>query len=94
MPQDRYQTVQEVAGRLDVAEATVRQWIKTGALRAIDIGKGWRISDTDLSLFLTARETTPRKSAPDASPTLTPPPETEHRGPGSKTSQKRGTNGP
>lgn len=61
MPQDRYQTVQEVADRLGVAEATVRQWIKSGALRAIDIGKGWRISDTDLGQFLTARETAPRR---------------------------------
>lgn len=62
MPQDRYQTVQEVADRLEVAEATVRQWIKSGALRAIDIGKGWRISDTDLAQFLTSRETAPRQS--------------------------------
>ena len=69
MPQDRYQTVQEVADRLEVAEATVRQWIKTGALRAIDIGRGWRVSDTDLSQFLTARETTPRSSATKASAT-------------------------
>ena len=60
MPQDRYQTVQEVAARLEVAEATVRQWIKSGALRGIDIGKGWRISDTDLEYFLKARETAPR----------------------------------
>lgn len=63
MPQDRYQTVQQVADRLDVAEATVRQWIKSGALRAIDIGKGWRISDADLLQFLQARETAPRRSA-------------------------------
>ena len=63
MPQDRYQTVQDVADRLDVAEATVRQWIKTGALRAIDIGKGWRISDTDLALFLKSRETAPRQQS-------------------------------
>lgn len=62
MPQDRYQTVQEVADRLEVAEATVRQWIKSGALRAIDIGKGWRISDTDLAQFLKTRETAPRQS--------------------------------
>jgi excisionase family DNA binding protein len=61
MPQDRYQTVQEVAARLEVAEATVRQWIKSGALRAIDIGKGWRISDTDLEHSLKARETAPRR---------------------------------
>lgn len=70
MPQDRYQTVQEVADRLEVAEATVRQWIKAGALRAIDIGKGWRIADTDLVRFLTARETAPRYSAPEVSSPL------------------------
>jgi excisionase family DNA binding protein len=68
MPQDRYQTVQDVADRLDVAEATVRQWIKSGALRAIDIGKGWRISDTDLAQFLKTRETAPRRQ-PNSSET-------------------------
>lgn len=61
MPQDRYQTVQELADRLEVAEATVRQWIKGGELRAIDIGKGWRIADADLESFLKSRETAPRK---------------------------------
>lgn len=61
MPHDRYQTVQELADRLEVAEATVRQWIKSGELRAIDIGKGWRIADADLERFLKARETAPRK---------------------------------
>jgi excisionase family DNA binding protein len=62
MPQDRYQTVQEVADRLEVAEATVRLWIKSGELRAIDVGKGWRISDTDLAHFLKLRETVPRQT--------------------------------
>jgi excisionase family DNA binding protein len=61
MPQDRYQTVQELAERLGVSEATVRQWIRGGALRAIDIGKGWRIAETDLAAFLKARETVPRQ---------------------------------
>ena len=61
MPHDRYQTVQELAERLEVAEATVRQWIKSGELRAIDIGKGWRIAATDLTRFLKARETAPRE---------------------------------
>ena len=63
MPQDRYQTVQELAARLEVAEATVRQWIKSGKLRAIDIGKGWRISNTDVESFLKSRETSPRDIA-------------------------------
>ena len=62
MPKDRYQTVQELAERLEVAEATVRHWIKSGQLRAIDIGKGWRIADTDLERFLRAHETAPRDS--------------------------------
>ncbi|MFQ6180802.1 helix-turn-helix domain-containing protein [Sinorhizobium meliloti] len=61
MPHDRYQTVQELSDRLEVAEATVRQWIKSGELRALDIGKGWRIADADLERFLKARETAPRK---------------------------------
>lgn len=86
MPQHRYQTVQEVADRLEVAEATVRQWIKPDALRAIDIGKGWRISDTDLSQFLTARESAPRISATAASATQPSLPEPQDRGRGSKIS--------
>ena len=60
MPRDTYQTVKEVADRLKVNEATVRQWIKDGDLRAIDIGKGWRIADSDLEAFLTAHATRPR----------------------------------
>jgi excisionase family DNA binding protein len=86
MPQDRYQTVQEVADRLEVAEATVRQWIKAGALRAIDIGKGWRISNTDLSWFLTARETAPRNRAAEVPSTLASPSLPQAPGRGSKIS--------
>ena len=52
MPRDQYQTVRELADRLKVSEATVRGWIKDGDLRAIDIGKGWRIADSDLETFL------------------------------------------
>jgi excisionase family DNA binding protein len=60
MPHDQYQTVKEVADRLKVAETTVRHWIKTGELRAIDIGKGWRIADADLNQFLRRHETASR----------------------------------
>lgn len=60
MPLDQYQTVKDVAERLKVAEATVRQWIHDGSLRAIDIGKGWRVSNTDLEAFLTRHQTAPR----------------------------------
>lgn len=63
MPNEKYQTVKEVADRLKVAEATVRHWIKLGELRAIDIGKGWRIADPDLERFLERHQTAPRSSA-------------------------------
>ncbi|WP_349361084.1 helix-turn-helix domain-containing protein [Stappia sp.] len=60
MARDHYQTVKEVADRLKVGEATVRHWIREGDLRAIDIGKGWRIADTDLDAFLRAHATRAR----------------------------------
>jgi excisionase family DNA binding protein len=61
VPHDQYQSVSEIAERLKVHEATVRRWIKDGELRAIDIGKGWRISDSDLALFLHHHATRPRQ---------------------------------
>lgn len=71
MPLDQYQTVKEVADRLKVAEATVRHWIKLGQLRAIDIGKGWRIANADLNEFLRLHQTAPKQhsdgsNGPDA----------------------------
>lgn len=60
MPNEQYQTVKDVADRLKVAEATVRHWIKLGDLRAIDIGKGWRIANTDLEHFLERHQSAPR----------------------------------
>ena len=67
MPKDHYQTVQELAKRLEVAQATVRHWIKSGDLRAIYVGKGWRIADFDLARFLKVHETAPRDRAVDPS---------------------------
>lgn len=63
VPNDQYQTVRELADRLEVSEASVRQWIKSGELRAIHIGKGWRVASIDLERFLKARETAPRERA-------------------------------
>jgi excisionase family DNA binding protein len=68
MPYDQYQTVRDVAERLKVAEATVRHWIRAGELRAIDIGKGWRIADVDFENFLARHQTTPRPPVQERTP--------------------------
>lgn len=49
---EQFQTVKDVADLLKIGEATVRRWIKDGELRAIDIGRGWRIAPDDLEEFL------------------------------------------
>jgi excisionase family DNA binding protein len=59
MAGEHYQTVREVAELLKVSEATVRRWIREGELRAIDIGKGWRIGSGDLDAFLEDHATRP-----------------------------------
>lgn len=48
----RFMTVREVADLAQVSEATVRHWIKDGQLRAIDVGREWRIIPRDLEDFL------------------------------------------
>ena len=63
MAREQYQTVKEIADRLKVSEATVRGWIKAGELRAIDVGKGWRVADSDMTRFLCRHET--RARAPE-----------------------------
>lgn len=48
-------TIADVAKRLKVAEITVRRWIKYGEIIAHKIGRQWRISETDLDVFLHMR---------------------------------------
>ena len=44
--------VKEVAGTLSVSNMTVYRLIHDGQLRAIRVGHGWRISESDLAGFL------------------------------------------
>ena len=54
-------TTDEVAKILRVNVKTVRNWIATGELVAIDIGNEYRISRTNLNKFLENRQTDKRK---------------------------------
>ncbi len=47
-------TVHEVADLLKVKESTVRSWIKENDLRAIKLGRDWRVAVKDLEAFVNA----------------------------------------
>jgi excisionase family DNA binding protein len=49
-------TTEEVAEELKVHVKTVRDWIASGELEAIDLGQGYRIWKTDLLKFLNSRK--------------------------------------
>lgn len=61
MARDQYQTVKKVADRLKVGEATVGGRVKDGEPRAMEVGKGLRISDSDLEAFLCSHATRERE---------------------------------
>jgi excisionase family DNA binding protein len=82
MAREQYRTVKEVADLLQVNEVTVRHWIKDGDLRAIDIGRGWRIGPDDLDAFLDGHATRPAVKAngdTDAAPVGTDGKETKEQ---------------
>jgi excisionase family DNA binding protein len=60
MAQDKVLTVEEVAERLNVGIETVRRWIRSKELEAIDLGgrAGYRITESALEKFIRDRLTT------------------------------------
>ena len=59
--EERMYTVEEVAKRLRVNPRTVRGWIASGELIALDVGREYRISQSDLNAFMEKRKTDKRK---------------------------------
>jgi len=60
----RFLTVKEVADLVQVSEASVRHWIKLQQLRAIDLGREWRVIPRDLEAFLATHATCSALSLP------------------------------
>ena len=52
-------TPQEVSNILRVSVYTVRRWIKEGDLPAYKVGRGWRISESDIDDWLNQHQSTP-----------------------------------
>lgn len=56
----QFLTVKDISELLKIGEATVRHWIRDGDLRAIDLGREWRVAPVDLEDFLQRHQTTPQ----------------------------------
>ena len=55
---ERWLTVSQVSERLQVAEETVRRWVRSGELPVLSLGgskTGYRIREDDLEAFIDAR---------------------------------------
>ncbi len=49
--QESFYTVEQIAQMLQMHPKTVQRYIREGKLRAVKVGKGWRVSGHDLSVF-------------------------------------------
>lgn len=62
MPQDEnWLTTEEIARDLKVNVNTVRRWIQSGELVALDVGGEYRVSRGDYNDFVQRRKTDKRK---------------------------------
>ena len=66
MPDEKPLTVEEVAANLRVNPDTVRAWIRSGELDAIDIGGKYRIYPSDLEDFIERRRTGRKRDKKDS----------------------------
>lgn len=48
---DQYYTVEQISDMLEMHPKTIQRYIREGRLRAVKIGKGWRVTGHDLSAF-------------------------------------------
>ena len=49
--QESFYTVEQISELLQMHPKTVQRYIREGKLRAVKLGKGWRVSRHDLSVF-------------------------------------------
>ncbi len=63
--EEKYYTVEQVAGWIGLHPKTVQRYIREGRLRAQKIGKAWRVTGHDLSTFMEGTEqTAPAAASP------------------------------
>ena len=58
-------TIHEIAELLKISEATIRNWIHAGELRAVRLGREFRVAAKDLEAFVNAHATRPQQQPKD-----------------------------
>jgi excisionase family DNA binding protein len=51
-PKDQLLTPEEAAARLKISRVTVGDWLRSGKLKGVKVGRLWRIRESDLENFL------------------------------------------
>lgn len=54
--QDQLLTPEDVAERLRVSRLTVGNWLRSGTLKGVKVGRLWRVRESDLENFLKGGE--------------------------------------
>ena len=49
---EKYYSVTQIAKKYSVSREAVHQWIKSGKLKAVQVGKLYRISETEIKKFI------------------------------------------
>lgn len=52
MEQDKLLTQKDVAERLSISTRTVGEWLRSGKLKGMKIGKLWRVKESELQRFI------------------------------------------
>jgi excisionase family DNA binding protein len=64
----KYYTPEEVAQELRVTRRSLYEWLKTGRLRGVLVGRGWRIRPEDVERFVQRGASAGRRRTPPTDP--------------------------
>jgi excisionase family DNA binding protein len=51
-PQDQLFTPEEAAARLKISRLTIGDWLRSGKLKGVKVGRLWRVRESDMEIFL------------------------------------------
>jgi excisionase family DNA binding protein len=61
MPEDKARnqllTPEEAAARLKISRLTLGDWLRSGKIKGVKVGRLWRVRESDLEAFLKGGET-------------------------------------